>query len=179
MNEIASWVRRMRDHRNPGPATCVATRVAGQMRDFITLPIVDDIDSFAQRLAQLCRDHAGEVTKRSYMFTARDESGAKVGVMSQTFRWAQPTNARLTMLVQKSVDQAANVARDFKGLGIEAVLNVCKAQDRTIARIQAENQRLRKELDDVRLKARSAAMVRAELSSAKRSPSGSASVRWL
>jgi hypothetical protein len=120
------------------------------MKDFITLPIGDDIDAFAERLTQLCRDHAGEIAKRSYMFNARDESGAKVGVKLQTFRWTQPARTRLTMLVQESVDQAATSARNFKQLGVEAVLNVCKAQERMIAQLQAENQRLRKQLDDVR-----------------------------
>ncbi len=149
MKQIAAWLRRMRDHRNPGPATCVATRVAGQVKDFITLPIDEDIDAFAERLTQLCRDHAGEIAKRSYMFTSRDEAGAKVGMKLQTFRWASPANTRLTMLVQQSVDQAATAARSFKELGVEAVLDVCKAQERVIAQLQAENKRLRKQLDDL------------------------------
>jgi hypothetical protein len=149
MKDVALWLHRMRDHRNPGPAACVSTRAAAQMKDFITLPIDDDIDAFADRLAQLCRDHAGEVAKRSYMFTARDESGAKVGVKHQTFHWEQPAKTRLTMLVHQSVEQAATAARSFKELGAEAVFNVCKAQERVIADLQAENRRLRKQLDDL------------------------------
>ena len=80
----------MSEHHHPGPATCVATRVAGQVKDVITLPIGDDIDKVTERLMQLCRDYAGDAAKRSYIFTARDESGQKVGVKSYTLRQVPP-----------------------------------------------------------------------------------------
>jgi len=148
VNDIASWLRRMSEHHNPGPATCVATRVAGQVKEIIVLPIGDDIDKFAERLVQLCRDYAGDATKRSYVFTARDESGAKIGVKSYTLRQASRT--RLTMLVEESVSQAKKASQQFGGLGVEAVMNACKAQERTITRLQAENLALRREVDGLR-----------------------------
>jgi hypothetical protein len=44
MEEVAAWLGRMRAHVNPGPATSVATSVAGQVREFIALPIGEDLD---------------------------------------------------------------------------------------------------------------------------------------
>jgi hypothetical protein len=154
MKDIAYWLRRVRADRDPGPATCIATRAAGQVSDFITLPICGELDTFAERLDHVCRDHAGDVAKRSYLFTARDESGAKVGVMRYTVRRAQRAAAaprtRLTMLVEESLSQATHLSREFGGLGLDAILTAWKAQDRVMARLQAENQELRKEVDDLR-----------------------------
>jgi hypothetical protein len=138
----------MKEHHNPGPVACVGTRVAGQVKDVISLPITDETDKFAERLVQLCRDYAVDAPKRSYVFTARDESGAKVGVMRYTLRQAPRT--RLTILVEETVSQAKKVSQQFGGLGVESLMNACKAQERTIARLQAENQTLRKEVDRLR-----------------------------
>jgi hypothetical protein len=150
----------MRDHRHPGPAISVATRAAGQVNDIITLPIGDEIDAFAERLALLCRDHAGDnVAKRSYTFTARDGSDAKVGVMRYTVRRAQAGRAaprtRLTMVIEDSVSQATHLSREFGALGRDAVLEAWTTQDRIMARLQAENRELRKEIDDLRMKQQS------------------------
>jgi hypothetical protein len=154
MKHIVSWLRRVHAHRDPGPATCVATRAAGQVRDITTLPICDDIEAFAERQIHLCRDHAGDVAKRSYIFTARDESGAKVGVMRFTVRRAQRAAAaprtRLTMLVEESLSQATNLSRAYGGLGLDAILTAWKAQERVMIRLQDENQELRREIEELR-----------------------------
>jgi hypothetical protein len=156
----------MCEQRHPGPATTVATRVAGQVKDVITLPIGDDIEKFAERLVQLCRDYAGDAAKRSYVFTARDESGARVGVKSYTLRQAPRT--RLTMLMDETVSQAKKVSQQFGGLGIEAVMNACKVQERTIVRLQTENRALRREVDELRAQLRSDPQAMQRFGSSKR-----------
>jgi hypothetical protein len=153
MEEVAAWLGRMRAHVSPGPATSVATSVAGQVREFIALPIGEDLDAFAMRLIQLCRDYAGDAPKRSYVFKARDDSGKKVGVMRYTMRQPVP-ETRLTTLVEETVSQASSVSRQFRELGVEAVLNTCKTQERILARLQAENLKLRRELDELRARRR-------------------------
>src|SRR5437868_5396703 len=125
VKDIVSWIQRVRAHREPGPATSVATRAAGQVKDIATLPIGEEVEPFAERLAQLCHDHAGDAAKRSYLFTARDEAGATVGVLRYTVRRAPPARAgartRLTMLVEESVSQANHLSREFGGMGADAV----------------------------------------------------------
>jgi hypothetical protein len=54
------------------------------------------------------------------------------------------------MLVEESVSQAKKVSQQFGGLGVEAVMNACKVQERTIDRLHAENQALRKEVEALR-----------------------------
>jgi len=154
--EIAEWLRRMREHRSPGPATTVATRAIGQSKDFIVLPIGDDLDVFAERLALLCHDHAWEGARRSYTFTARDGAEARVGVMHYTVQRAQvrkfapPT--QLAKIIEDSVRHASRLSCELGTLGRDAVREAWAAQDRMMTRLQAENRDLRKEIEGLRLR---------------------------
>jgi hypothetical protein len=151
MRGISSWLERMYDSRDPGPATRIAVRQARQKVDIAVVSMTDDFDEIAIRLVQVCRDHAGASRRSSYLFRAVDDGGTPVGAMRHTPRRTRTLRgkalaSRATSKVERSiVESATEIRSSYEHFALASMLELQKTQERTIARLEAQNRELRRE----------------------------------
>lgn len=159
MNSLSSWLERMHDARDPGPATSVAVRAGRQKVDLAVVALTDDFDEIAARLAQVCRDHAVRSGRSSYLFRALDDGWTPIGAIGHTPRRQRVVRGKGAVRKGPPIPVGTSArpleaSRPFERLALDSMLEAQRVQDRLIARLQDENRKLRTENDSLRVRVR-------------------------